>query len=159
MSPHRTQGDAPGLGLHATAVVVGDAGVLIRGDSGSGKSTLARALIDAARARGVFARLISDDRVLVSVRHGRLVARVHPRIAGSLEVRGMGIVPVDHAGAAVVRLVVDCGLPPLDRMPRFEQSFADIFGVRVRRIGAGPGDSERVLFALEHPGPAPDAEP
>lgn len=148
-----------GSSLHASAVLVGDAGILIRGRSGSGKSSLARALIEAARARGLFARLISDDRVLVSARGGRLVARVHPLIAGALEVRGLGIVPVEHAGAAVIRLVVECGAPPLDRMPEPEHSLVEVAGVRVRRISAGPGDCERVLFALEHPGPAPGAEP
>src|SRR5579885_12565 len=46
------------LYLHATAAVVGEAGVLIRGPSGSGKSSLAFALIAAAKASGLFARLI-----------------------------------------------------------------------------------------------------
>ena len=54
--------------VHATAVLVGADGVLIRGESGAGKSALALALIE----RG--ARLIADDRLMLSACHGRLVA-------------------------------------------------------------------------------------
>ncbi len=36
---------------HASCVVVGEAGVLIRGPSGSGKSTLAREILDLAARR------------------------------------------------------------------------------------------------------------
>ena len=49
--------------LHATAVVVGESGVLLRGPSGAGKSSLALALIWAARERAGFAALVADDRV------------------------------------------------------------------------------------------------
>ncbi len=42
--------------LHATALVVGESGVLLRGPSGAGKSSLALALIRAARERALFRR-------------------------------------------------------------------------------------------------------
>ena len=48
--------------IHATVVLVGEAGVLIRGASGSGKSALALALMSEAGRRGLFARLVGDDR-------------------------------------------------------------------------------------------------
>jgi HPr kinase/phosphorylase len=137
--------------LHASAVVVGEAGLLIRGASGTGKSTLAREILALAAARGLFARLLGDDRILVSREHGRLVARPHAAIAGRIEVRGLGLVPLEHAASAVVRLLVDCGEPRLDRLPGPDQLYETVAGVALRRIVAGPGDAERVLFALEHP--------
>ena len=102
--------------MHGACVAVGEAGVLIRGPSGSGKSTLALALVEAAAARGLFARLVADDRVLLAAAHGRLVARPHPALAGLVEERGIGIVPAPHLPAAVVRLVVDLEPAPR-RMP------------------------------------------
>jgi serine kinase of HPr protein (carbohydrate metabolism regulator) len=140
-----------GQSLHASAVLVGEAGVLVRGESGAGKSTLVRRIIESAQAKGLFARLIADDRVILAAEHGRLVARPHPAIAGRMEVRGVGIVAMDHAAAAVIRLVVDCGAPPLDRLPLRDQLYSNLGGVSVRRMVAGPDDAERVLFVLEHP--------
>ena len=72
--------------VHATAVLVGADGVLIRGESGSGKSALALALIE----RG--ARLIADDRLTLSGCHGRIVATAPGATAGLIELRGRGIV-------------------------------------------------------------------
>jgi HPr kinase/phosphorylase len=137
--------------LHASAVVVGEAGILFRGRSGSGKSTLARQIVAEATRRGSFARLLADDRVRLFSEHGRIVARPHPSIAGKLEVRGIGIVAQEHVPAAVIRLCVDCDALPLDRLPGRDQMYVIIAGVTVRRIVAGPGDTEKVLFALEHP--------
>jgi hypothetical protein len=94
--------------VHASCVVVGEAGILIRGPSGSGKSALARALIDLAHERGLFARLVGDDRIVLTTQGGRLVARPVATIQGLMEVRGQGIAQFAHEGAAVVRLVVDC---------------------------------------------------
>ena len=137
---------------HASCVVVGEAGVLIRGPSGSGKSTLAREILDLAARGGGFARLVGDDRVSLGVKGGRLVARPHPAIAGRVEVRGMGIRDAGHAGSAVVRLVVDCGLPRLDRLPDKDQMVTNVMGVELRRVVAGPGQADRVLLALEDAG-------
>ena len=62
--------------IHAGCVLVGEAGLLIRGASGSGKSTLAREVVSRAVQAGRFGRLVSDDRTRIEARHGRLVA--HP---------------------------------------------------------------------------------
>jgi serine kinase of HPr protein (carbohydrate metabolism regulator) len=86
-----------GTTVHASCVVLGEAGVLIRGPSGSGKSQLARRLVSAYPG---FARLLSDDRVRIEVRHGRVVARTVPAIAGTLEIRGLGLVPAAFEPAA-----------------------------------------------------------
>ena len=68
--------------IHATTIVLGEAGILIRGDAGSGKSTLARKLIGDACARRLFARLVADDRSRIEERHGRLLARGVEAVVG-----------------------------------------------------------------------------
>jgi serine kinase of HPr protein (carbohydrate metabolism regulator) len=104
--------------VHATAVVVGAAGVLIRGPSGSGKSSLALTLVDRAEIAGLFAALVADDRVFLAAEDGDVVARVPAAIAGLLEIRGIGPVPVAHQPTAAVRLVVDLVEPAeMERYP------------------------------------------
>ena len=99
------------LRLHATAILIGEDGVLIRGPSGSGKSALALALLAAVSGADRFAQLVADDTVLAEVRHGRLVARPHPATAGRIERRGVGLLAVPQASACVVRAVVDLAAP------------------------------------------------
>lgn len=93
--------------IHASAVAIGEAGVLIRGPSGSGKSALALALIAGARGAGAFARLVGDDRIALRSVNRRLIARGHPLILGQIEQRGGGILRLPFLAAVVVRLVVD----------------------------------------------------
>jgi HPr kinase/phosphorylase len=133
--------------LHASCVVVGEAGILLRGPSGSGKSTLARRIVEEARQRGHFARLVGDDRILLSVRAGRVLVRPHPALEGALEVRGIGIVEDEYADAAVVRLVVDCGTAPA-RFPDLQQRFTELFGVRIPLLAAGLAQADAVLLRL-----------
>lgn len=87
--------------IHATCVSLGEVAVLLRGPSGSGKSDLALRLID----RG--ARLVADDWVALTLENGRVVARSPAALAGLIEVRGLGPMPVPSVPAAVVGLVVD----------------------------------------------------
>ena len=102
-------GEAPGrdAGLHATAVVYGESGVLILGPSGSGKSALALALMARASGAGAFGALVGDDRIYVRKAGGRLVARGAANMAGMIERRAAGLIAVRHEPAAVVRLAVD----------------------------------------------------
>jgi HPr kinase/phosphorylase len=102
--------DAPaagGAGLHATAVIHGESGVLILGPSGSGKSALALALMARASAVGAFGALIGDDRIYVRKAGGRLVARGAANMAGTIERRMAGLIAVRHEAAAIVRLAVE----------------------------------------------------
>src|SRR6266849_7712388 len=94
--------------VHASAVLVGDRAVLIRGPSGSGKSRLAFDLILAGRA-GVIqaAALVGDDRVTLEAQQNRLVVRPASALAGLIEIRGLGIRRCDSASEAIVGLVVD----------------------------------------------------
>ena len=77
-------------GLHATAVIYGENGVLILGPSGSGKSALALALLALARSAGLFGALIGDDRVWIRQAGGRLIASGARNLAGVIERRMAG---------------------------------------------------------------------
>ena len=123
--------------VHATAVAIGETGVLIRGVSGAGKSKLALAMLAEAGRKGLFARLICDDRVRLSLSGGRLLAHAHPAIAGRVEQRGEGILSVAHEASAVVRAVVDLvdprtGRPP--RLPDTGEKTAEIGGISLPRL-------------------------
>jgi hypothetical protein len=96
--------------LHATAVALGEAGVLLVGPPGSGKSDLALRLID----RG--ATLVADDRVIAEAADGRLLLSPPPTIAGRLEVRGVGLLPMPFVAGVEARLLLDLARPP-ERLP------------------------------------------
>ena len=96
-----------GEGLHATAIVYGENGVLILGPSGSGKSGLALALLARARSTGLFAALIGDDRIWIRRAGGRLIASGARNLAGVIERRTAGLLTVGSESAAVVRLIVE----------------------------------------------------
>ena len=96
-----------GTGIHATAVVYGECGVLILGPSGSGKSALALALLGRARDAGVFGALVADDRVWVRRAGWRLMASGAPHVAGLIERRMVGLVTTPHEPAALVGLAVE----------------------------------------------------
>lgn len=136
--------------IHATALAIGEAGILIRGTSGIGKSSLALALIDNARSHGGFARLVADDRTEISARHGRLVARPVPPLEGVIERRGLGLTPEPHLPAVIVRLVVDLSEEAPARMPEPEDLVEHLDGVALPRlrVAAGPGQERLVLAAL-----------
>ncbi|BAQ44069.1 MULTISPECIES: HPr kinase/phosphorylase [Methylobacterium] len=134
--------------VHASCVVVGEDGILVRGEAGSGKSTLARDLLDLGARYGMFAALVGDDRVVLTYRHGRLVAAPHPALAGLVEVRGLGLQAVDAtAPSAILRLVVDLA-EEAPRMPEEGAETVLLRGVRLPRmiLSRGPGRAETVLW-------------
>jgi len=95
---------------HATCVAAFGKGVLIEGPPGSGKSDLALRLL----GRG--AKLVSDDYVELSCHDASLVAAAPEKIAGRMEVRGIGLVEVEHLEKATIALVIE--LKPRDEIPR-----------------------------------------
>ena len=140
--------------IHASAIVVGEHGVLLRGPSGAGKSATALALIAAATRDGRFARLVADDRVMLRVAAGRLLVAPHPAIAGRIERRFIGIATITSETVAVARLVVDLvppGREPPVRLPSTEACETEIGGVILPRLmlPAGfSGASEAILHRL-----------
>jgi HPr kinase/phosphorylase len=119
--------------IHACCVVVGEAGLLIRGASGSGKSTLAREMVVRAAQAGRFGRLVSDDRTQLEPRHGRLLARPVEPLGGCIEICGLGIVRQPFETAAVVRLVIDL-CESLPRYPEEQDKHVALCGVMVPRV-------------------------
>lgn len=97
--------------VHATCIEIGTAAALLRGPSGSGKSDLALRMIDQG------ARLVADDYVEVHARDRRLYAMPPAELAGRLEVRGVGVVRLNHVRRARIGLVVDLAPQVPERMP------------------------------------------
>ncbi|MBH0237767.1 HPr kinase/phosphorylase [Methylobrevis albus] len=138
--------------IHASCVVIGGRGVLIRGAPGSGKTTLALALVETERDAGRPAALVADDRTALHVHGGRLEAHVPPTIAGLAEVRGLGIVTTPFVAAATVDLCVDLVDPAeIARMPEPEARRTELAGVELPRLAlpaAGGGDLLAAVIAV-----------
>jgi serine kinase of HPr protein (carbohydrate metabolism regulator) len=95
-------------------VAIDGRAVLIAGRSGAGKSDLALRLID----RG--AVLISDDYTFVRRSGGQAFASAPERIAGKIELRGVGIVEMESVQDVPVALYVDLSGEPV-RLPEAER--------------------------------------
>lgn len=135
--------------VHGSAVQIGRFGVLLRGESGSGKSDLTLRLI----RRG--ALLISDDRVDVVARAGKVWAKAPDAIAGKIEVRGLGVIVFEYASESPLHLVIDLVSPfdeaaMIERMPLRET--VSIEGVDLPRYMLAPFESsapDKVEVMLE----------
>jgi len=124
--------------IHASAVLVGTRAVLIRGAAGSGKSRLALGLIEAGRSGLLpFVRLVADDRSRLEAAHGRLLVRPAEKLAGLIEVRGLGLRRLPFEPVAVVGLVVDLDAADAERLPPAAQVEV-IAGVPVPRLAVAP---------------------
>jgi serine kinase of HPr protein (carbohydrate metabolism regulator) len=87
--------------IHASTVALDGRAVLIVGPSGSGKSDLSLRLLD----RGFV--LVSDDQTIVRRQGERLIASPPDTLAGKLEIRGIGIVEMEHVRDVPVALMVE----------------------------------------------------
>lgn len=123
--------------IHASAILLGHRGILIRGPSGSGKSRLTLAILQNAGAD--FARLVGDDRIHLEAAHGRLLMRPAKALEGLMEVRGLGIVRLPYEPVAVASLVIDLDAPDVGRLPQETDLEAKIGGVTLARLPVAPG--------------------
>lgn len=123
--------------IHATCVMIGGVGIMLRGSSGAGKSDLALRLID----RG--AVLIGDDYVEATARDGALHVTVPERIAGLIEVRGVGIVPVPYQASAIVSLIVELPVDPdlEERLPEARQTVIAGISLPIYRLNPRPAST------------------
>jgi HPr kinase/phosphorylase len=117
--------------VHGTCIAINGHGVLLRGPSGSGKSDLALRLImgpsimaplinGGAGTSQARAELVADDQVFLAPEGGHLMARPPDRIAGLIEVRGIGIVRRDFTAPKALALIVDLVAP--QDVPRMRHS-------------------------------------
>lgn len=123
--------------VHASCVAFGDIGILLRGPSGAGKSDLALRLIEAG------ARLVADDQVRLTSDGSTLTAFPPDRLAGLLELRGIGLVRLPNIASATIYLVADlvaAGTPA--RLPA-EDNFL-YSGVAVTRVDIAPFEETAV---------------
>ncbi len=124
-----------GASVHASAVLVGERAVLIRGPSGSGKSRLAFDLILCGRSGQVApAILVGDDRVHLATVGGQLLVRPAPALAGLIEIRGLGIRHCDHVEQAIIGLIVDLAAADAARLPASDAFRTQLYGVKLPRI-------------------------
>lgn len=97
--------------FHGNGIFFEGHGLLLTGPSGSGKSDLS------LRLMGLGAQLVGDDYVdLAQNEAGRLVMAAPRNIAGRIEVRHVGILPVEYLPTAEVDLILK--LLPRDRLPQ-----------------------------------------
>jgi serine kinase of HPr protein (carbohydrate metabolism regulator) len=133
--------------LHASTVASNGRAVLITGPSGSGKSDLALRLLD----RGF--TLVSDDQTVVKRDGDRLLATAPSTIAGKMEVRGLGIVEMEHVDNVPVALIVELR-SDIDRIPDDSRE-RPILGIRLPIVGidAMPASAaSKVALALDRMG-------
>jgi HPr kinase/phosphorylase len=98
--------------VHASAVIYGRFGLLVRGASGAGKSSLLWQILHSDK----FSRLIADDRVYLDAQNGRLLASPHTCLEGRIEMRGVGIVQLPFLKIAQIDAVIDL-CDEVERMP------------------------------------------
>ena len=125
---------SPGTGWRA---------VLITGPSAAGKSDLTLRLI----GRGW--RLVADDYAHVTASGGALYAIAPETIAGRMEVRGLGIVPVCARGLTRLALAVELVETPVERLPEAAARTVDGVVLPVLRLNGFEASAvEKVATAL-----------
>lgn len=127
---------ADSVTLHASAVALGENGLLITGASGTGKSALALELM----AHG--ARLVADDQVSATRQGGQITVGPPTRGPARIEARGLGILEVGASQAGMkpapgsawpgLACIVDLDLAPDGRLPPLQHR--DLLGLTVPLI-------------------------
>jgi serine kinase of HPr protein (carbohydrate metabolism regulator) len=129
--------------VHGSAVLLAETGILIRGASGSGKSALVLELLAADPER---ARLVADDRVVLTTANGRLLAGAPAAIAGLIELRGVGLLRRPFVAPVVIRLVVDfVPAEAVSRVPEAAAARTGIEGIVLPRLALPIGAAGAVL--------------
>ena len=118
--------------IHATGLVLGSTGLILRGPSGAGKSLLALELIDEWEMRGEGAKLVSDDRIDVEATSTGVVMHAPKAIEGLVELRGRGIVSRPFVNKAPLHLVVDL-VDTLERMVEEDSLVTALEGITLAR--------------------------
>jgi len=133
--------------VHGTCVALGRRGVLLRGSAGSGKSDLALRFMALPGEGALAPGLVADDQVYVSANpDGTLTASAPPTIAGKIEVRGLGIMPVPFLPEAELVLVCDlAGSNDVPRMPAESAKTTVLAGVPLPTLRLAPFEASAPL--------------
>ena len=133
--------------VHGTCVALGRRGVLLRGGAGSGKSDLALRFMALPGEGALCPGLVADDQVYVSANpDGTLTASAPPTIAGKIEVRGLGIMPVPFLPEAELVLVCDLvGGKDVPRMPPESEKTTVLAGVPLPTLRLAPFEASAPL--------------
>ena len=127
-------------------------GALIEGPSGAGKSDLA------LRALELGFRLVADDHTRVWTCRGGLYGAAPPPIAGLIEGRGLGVLPMPARSMARIHLLVVCQPTddPIERMPAQEaRSLLDIALPCLRLHALEASAPVKLRWVLSHVGGRP----
>jgi serine kinase of HPr protein (carbohydrate metabolism regulator) len=131
--------------LHATSVALAGRGLLIRGASGAGKSGLALEMM----TRG--ARLIADDRTVVTREGDALWLDAPDTLRGMIEARGLGILHVRPAGRTRLAAVLDLDTPETERLPPHRQtSVLGLETVLLHKSASAYFPAGLVIYLLQH---------
>jgi len=106
--------------LHATAVAIGEKGLLILGSSGAGKSHLAVEML------ALGADLVSDDRVWLRNNGSELMLHQAEPLAGCIEARGLGLISCPMRPSVPLKYCLDLSLISEARLP---------FALEVTKLG------------------------
>jgi serine kinase of HPr protein (carbohydrate metabolism regulator) len=140
---------AASLYVHGTCIALGTRAVLLRGPSGAGKSDLAFRLVreDASGET----RLVADDQVGLRENSSRLIASAPAALAGLVELRGLGLVPLPSVAEAPLALIAD--LVARVSVPRIaEARYETILGVSLPVVSLHAFDgtaTAKLRLALE----------
>lgn len=116
---------------HASCIEWMGAGVLLCGTPGSGKSDICLRLTETG------AQLVADDRTELEYQDGRLAAYAPARLAGLLEVRGIGIIKMPFKKQTFIKLkVILCRTDEIARMPARETELIENVEIPVFRVDA-----------------------
>lgn len=127
--------------LHGSMLAYAGAGCLLLGPSGSGKSRL----LSETMALG--AKMIADDRVVLSEQSGMPMGAAPPETAGILELRGFGLIRVtDYTPRHVLHLVIELDINATERLPEREKRRYLGHELPFLRVPAVPTTSGAVLL-------------
>ncbi len=95
------------INIHATGLLYGGFGLLIRGPSGAGKSLLALSLLEYGSRTQQGGILVGDDRLEIKIHSEKIQMRAPVALQGKIELWGRGILEVEFIPFANIDLIVD----------------------------------------------------